>query len=116
MDSSHYIEQVKEQYRLKSDYALAKKLGITQPEANLIRRGRKVPNAELCIRMANLLGKNPVELLLTAQKDKAASQANWNSEEGERRGERDESLTVAGQDVKNLRWRSKHQTRSTHLA
>lgn len=75
MESSHYIEQVKDRYRLKSDYALAKKLGITQPEANLIRRGRKVPNAELCIRMANLLGKNPVELLLTAQKDKAASQA-----------------------------------------
>src|SRR5918995_4572490 len=70
-----YIERVKDRYRLKSDYALAEKLGIAQPDANLIRRGLKVPKAELCIKIAKLLGKNPVELLLTAQKDKAPAQA-----------------------------------------
>lgn len=66
-----YIEQLKDRYGLKSDYALARKLGITQPEANLLRRGRKIPKPELCIKMATLLGKNPVELLLVAQKEKA---------------------------------------------
>ena len=70
-----YVEQVKDRYRLTSDYALAEKLGIAQPDANLIRRGLKVPKPELCIKMAKLLGKNPVELLLTAQKDKAPAQA-----------------------------------------
>src|SRR5206468_1980107 len=68
-------EEVKHRYRLSSDYALADKLGIAQPEANLIRRGLKVPKPELCIKVARLLDKNPVELLLIAQKDKAPAQA-----------------------------------------
>lgn len=70
-----YVEQVKDRYRLTSDYTLAEKLGIAQPDANLIRRGLKIPKPELCIKIAKLLGKNPVELLLVAQKDKAPAQA-----------------------------------------
>ena len=54
---------------------VAAKLGIAQPEVNLIRRGLKVPKPELCIKIANLLEKNPVELLLIAQKDKAPARA-----------------------------------------
>lgn len=69
-----YIEALKERYGLGSDYALAEKLGIAQPEANLIRRGLKIPKPELCIKIAKLLDKNPVELLLIAQKDKAPAQ------------------------------------------
>jgi len=41
-----YVEQVKDRYRLTSDYALAEKLGIAQPDANLIRRGLKVPSVQ----------------------------------------------------------------------
>ena len=70
-----YLQALKGRYRLTSDYALARKLGIAQPEVNLIRRGMKVPKPELCIKIANLLDKNPVELLLVAQKDKAPSKA-----------------------------------------
>ncbi|ALA56508.1 hypothetical protein [Nitrospira moscoviensis] len=70
-----YLEAVKERYDLGSDYALAEKLGIAQPDANLMRRGLKVPKPELCIKIAKLLNKNPVELLLIAQKDKAPSSA-----------------------------------------
>lgn len=72
---SRYLEAVKDRYELSSDYALAEKLGIAQPEANLMRRGLKIPKPELCIRIATLLNKNPVELLLIAQKDKAPSSA-----------------------------------------
>lgn len=72
---AEYFELVKGRYGLSSDYALAKKLGIAQPEANLMRRGLKIPKPELCIRIAKLLDKNPVELLLVAQKDKAPRQA-----------------------------------------
>jgi len=72
---SRYLEAIKNRYELSSDYALAKKLGIAQPEANLMRRGLKIPKPELCIKMATLLDKNPVELLLIAQKDKAPSRA-----------------------------------------
>lgn len=70
-----YFEAIKERFDLSSDYALAEKLGIAQPEANLMRRGLKIPKPELCIEMAKLLEKNPVELLLIAQKDKAPSAA-----------------------------------------
>jgi hypothetical protein len=72
---STYLESVKERFDLSSDYALAKKLGIAQPDANLMRRGLKIPKPELCIKIAKLLNKNPVELLLIAQKDKAPSSA-----------------------------------------
>jgi hypothetical protein len=72
---SRYLEAIKDRYELSSDYALAEKLGIAQPDANLMRRGLKIPKPELCIKMAKLLNKNPVELLLIAQKDKAPSAA-----------------------------------------
>ena len=72
---SAYLEAIKERYDLGSDYALAEKLGIAQPDANLIRRGLKIPKPEICIKIARLLEKNPVELLLIAQKDKAPSSA-----------------------------------------
>jgi hypothetical protein len=72
---SRYLEAIKDRYELSSDYALAEKLDIAQPEANLMRRGLKIPKPELCIKMATLLNKNPVELLLIAQKDKAPSSA-----------------------------------------
>jgi hypothetical protein len=72
---SRYLEAIKNRFELSSDYALAKKLGIAQPEANLMRRGLKIPKPELCIKIAKLLGKNPVELLLIAQKDKAPPSA-----------------------------------------
>lgn len=74
-DIAKYVELVKDRYGLSSDYALAKKLGIAQPDANLMRRGLKVPKPELCIKIAKLLDKNPVELLLIAQKDKAPTSA-----------------------------------------
>src|SRR3954467_4089611 len=70
-----YLEAIKERFALGSDYALADQLDIAQPQANLMRRGLKIPNPELCIKMAKLLHKNPVELLLIAQKDKAPSSA-----------------------------------------
>ena len=68
---SGYFEAIKDRYALTSDYTLAEKLGIAQPDANLMRRGLKVPKPELCIKIAKLLDRNPVELLLIAQKDKA---------------------------------------------
>jgi hypothetical protein len=72
---SAYLEAIKERYALASDYALAKRLGIAQPDANLIRRGLKIPKPEICMKIAKLLDKNPVELLLIAQKEKAPSSA-----------------------------------------
>ena len=72
---SAYLEAIKERYDLGSDYALAKRLGIAQPDANLIRRGLKIPKPEICMKIAKLLDKNPVELLLIAQKEKAPSSA-----------------------------------------
>ena len=79
MEIPKYIEQIKKKCGITNDYALAKKLKISQPEANWFRRGLKVPNTTVCIRMANLLDKNPVELLIVAQKDKATPEekSHW---------------------------------------
>ena len=46
-DISTYLEAIKERFDLSSDYTLAKKLGIAQPEANLMRRGLKIPKPEI---------------------------------------------------------------------
>ena len=73
MTIPQYIEQVKKKFNIGNDYVLAKKLKVSQPEANWFRRGKKVPNTAVCIRIANLLKKNPVELLLLAQRDKASA-------------------------------------------
>ncbi len=74
-----FIEQIKKRYGITNDYALAKKLKVSQPEANWFRRGKKIPNTTICIRIANLLEKNPVELLIVAQKDRAAPEekSHW---------------------------------------
>ena len=74
-----FIEQIKKKYGITNDYALAKKLKVSQPEANWFRRGKKIPNTTICIRIANLLEKNPVELLIVAQKDRAAPEekSHW---------------------------------------
>ncbi len=79
MEIPKFIEQIKKHYGITNDYALAKKLKISQPEAHWFRRGKKVPNTTICIRMANLLKKNPVELLIVAQKDRAAPEekSHW---------------------------------------
>src|SRR5260370_26230873 len=79
LEITRYVEELKERLHLKSDYALAHKLGITQPKANHIRRGLKVPREELCIKMAKLLGKNPVDVMPLAQKNRApvAAKNNW---------------------------------------
>jgi hypothetical protein len=74
-DMPDYFDALKERFALTSDYALARKLGIAQPEANLMRRGLKTPKPEICSKLAKLLDKNPVELLLMAQKDKAPAAA-----------------------------------------
>lgn len=68
---AQYLQQLKVQHGMTSDYVLAKRLGITQPEVHMIRRGRRIPNADLCVKLARLLGRHPVELLLIAQRDKA---------------------------------------------
>ena len=57
-EMSSYFESIKQRYDLSSDYALAEKLGIAQPEAKLMRRGLKIPKPELCIKIAKLLDKN----------------------------------------------------------
>lgn len=75
LETARYMTELKTRHNLTSDYALAAMLGISQPEANLIRRGLKVPKPELCIKIATLLERNPVELLLIAQKDKAPARA-----------------------------------------
>lgn len=79
MEIPKYINQVKKRYNITNDYALAKKLKVSQPEANWFRRGKKTPNPTVCTRIANLLEKNPVELLIVAQKDRAApdEKSHW---------------------------------------
>ena len=79
MEIPKYINQIKKRYNITNDYALAKKLKVSQPEANWFRRGKKTPNPAVCTRIAHLLEKNPVELLIVAQKDRAAPEekSHW---------------------------------------
>ena len=73
-DIAEYFEAVKSRYGLSSDYALAKKLGIAQPEANLMRRAQD-PKAGSLHQDCQITRQESSGLLLVAQKDKAPRQA-----------------------------------------
>jgi transcriptional regulator with XRE-family HTH domain len=57
------LDRVKERTGVTSDYALAKKLGVT-PQAILhYRSGRSVPAAEVAVLIAEILGAKPLDVI-----------------------------------------------------
>lgn len=66
-----YLEEVKKKAGLRTDRALAEKLGIRPQAIVLIKQGVNTPCDETCKKLAELIGDPPEKVLLLAQISKA---------------------------------------------
>lgn len=63
----NYIDEFKEKLKIESDYAAAKELGIARQQMSRIRNGYVAIGREKCIRIANALKIDPVEIIATIE-------------------------------------------------
>lgn len=62
-----YLDLMKKKYDIKSDYALAKFLGISKQRITTYRQGRASFNTEFSIIVAKFLGLDPMEIIAAMQ-------------------------------------------------
>ena len=74
-----YLDQVAELTETGSDYAIAKKLGISTQRVSNYRRGRHTFDDEMCTRVALALGINPFKVIaeINAEKAKTAEKRKF---------------------------------------
>ncbi|EHX2565827.1 helix-turn-helix transcriptional regulator [Escherichia coli] len=67
-----YIDELKERLKLQSDYATAQYLGIPRQSMTKIRNNTALIGHDKCLKIANALKIDPVEIIATvnAQKEK----------------------------------------------
>lgn len=71
MKSVKYLEDVKNKFGLKTNVALAKKLGLSEAAVSHYMKQNRVMEEETCLTVALLLDINPVEILMAAGMDRA---------------------------------------------
>lgn len=76
----NYLDSLKKKYEIKSDYALAKFMGISKQRITTYRQGRSSFNTEISIVVAKLLGLEPLEIIaamLSAREKGSLSKSFW---------------------------------------
>lgn len=63
MKASEYLDQCKAQLHIPSDYALAKKIGLSRFDVSRYRSGSRTPDAYACVRIAVILGLDPAQVI-----------------------------------------------------
>ncbi|PRE65488.1 hypothetical protein C6P96_08485 [Burkholderia multivorans] len=66
-----WLDAVKTRLDLPSDYAAAKTLGVTRSAVSAYRNGRSVFDEKTCIRVAEILGVDPLEVIASARVESA---------------------------------------------
>lgn len=66
-----YLDQAKERLHLPSDYALSKKLGVTTSAISNYRSGRSRIDDDVALKVAQILGLNPLEVIAAANVERA---------------------------------------------
>ena len=59
----NYLDLIKKKYDIKSDYALARFLGISKQRITTYRQGRSSFSTEFCIIVAKFLAVEPLEII-----------------------------------------------------
>ena len=70
------LDRVKQVHKLPSDYALAKKLGVTHNAISNYRSGKSSPAPEVSAAIAELLGQPPLEILAMIECEREAGKEN----------------------------------------
>lgn len=71
MQTAAYLDALKRQMSIESDYALAKALGVTRYTVSGWRAGRHFPDALLCYRMAEALSIEPALVVADIERERA---------------------------------------------
>src|SRR5574340_1031905 len=69
--TNEFLDLVKTRYGLKSDYALAGKLGITRSMVSGYRRGKSAFGDEMAVRVADLLELSPGYVLACIEAERS---------------------------------------------
>src|SRR5690606_19833102 len=72
---TEYLDEAKIAAGLKSDYALAKALGLRQSTISMLRTSGGTFSDETAIKIAELIGTDPAAVLLDANAQRAGSDA-----------------------------------------
>jgi transcriptional regulator with XRE-family HTH domain len=60
----------------ESDYRVAKELRIAQPTMSAYRNGRSIPDPDVCAKVAELLGIDPMTVIAAAEAERAQRAQN----------------------------------------
>lgn len=71
MQSVKYLEKVREKYQLKTDAALAEKIGVGKSAMSHYMKGTRVMDEETCLSVALVLEIDPARVLMAAGMDRA---------------------------------------------
>ncbi len=72
----HYLDAAKARHKLRSDYALAKKLEVGASHISNYRSGRSHPDDAMAVHLARLLGIGPLEIIAAAHYHRASRLGN----------------------------------------
>lgn len=80
MNTLEYLAACKTRLGIESDYALAKRLGVTQSAVSSYRTGRSRIDDEVALTVAEILGVNPMQVIAAANAERAKTpeqRARW---------------------------------------
>ena len=80
MNTIFYLDAVRKRLDLPSDYALAKRLGITQQAVSNYRVGRSKMDDDTALAIAEILEVNPLAVIAAANAERAKTpeqKARW---------------------------------------
>lgn len=73
MSTLHYLSAVKKRLSIESDYALAKALKIRHSTICGYRAGKSRMDDDVALKIADILGLNPLEVIAAANAERAKS-------------------------------------------
>jgi DNA-binding transcriptional regulator YdaS (Cro superfamily) len=71
MKTSEYIAAIKQKHAVKSDYAVAKLIGVTPAKVCTWGAGSELPGTLNCMKIAEVLECNPIQVLADIEVERA---------------------------------------------
>lgn len=71
MNTAEYLDALRDELKLPSDYALHKTLGVTRQQISRYRNGHDVFSDEISLKVADLLRKHPGMVMLDMHRERA---------------------------------------------
>jgi transcriptional regulator with XRE-family HTH domain len=75
MNTIRYIEEAKEKLGVSSDYAIAKKLGISRQAFSQYKHGERIIDDYTAAKLAEVLGVEPIEVIAAANAEREKDSA-----------------------------------------